>query len=177
MSASAGPTPGWRAAAPGEAAALRDLERAANLEALAHVFPADRHPFPDAEVLRHWEATLADRAVRVEVCADPSGLLAYVAYDATLLRHLAVRPDAWGRGLARAGVERAVLSIGAAGESTAGLWCLAENTRARGLYRHLGWVETGRERPARWPPYPRELLLERPITGLENSSLWRPGPG
>jgi hypothetical protein len=38
---------------------------------------------------------------------------------------------------------------------------LRENTRARGLYEHLGWAPTGREQAAEWPPYPVELEYGR----------------
>ena len=44
----------FRPAREDEAGALRDLERAANLVALGHVFPPDRFPFPDDAVLARW---------------------------------------------------------------------------------------------------------------------------
>lgn len=162
----------WRLATAEDAGALRDLERAANLVGLAHVFPVDRFPFPDAEVLARWVQVLADPEVRVEVAEAPvgggrvreGGLIAYTAYDARVLRHLAVRPDHWGTGLARIGVERAVAAIADAiddaikdgGERTARLWCLEANHRARGLYEHLGWAPNGRTQNAPWPPHPTE---------------------
>jgi predicted GNAT family acetyltransferase len=74
------------------------------------------------------------------------------------LWHLAVHPDHWGAGLARQGVELAVSAILGAGRTPV-LWVLAANHRARGLYEHLGWEPTGRERPAEWPPYPVEMEL------------------
>ena len=78
---------------------------------------------------------------------------AYLAWDAERLRHLGVRPDLWGRGLARAAVARA--------DGIRRLWVLTDNSRARGFYEHLGWRPTGREQDAEWPPYPRELEYER----------------
>jgi GNAT superfamily N-acetyltransferase len=158
-------SPAWRRATVDDAPGLRDLERAANLVALAHVFPPDRHAFPDEEVLRRWRATLVEPGVTVEVVDDASAaargpLLAYAAYDVTTLRHLAVHPDAWGEGLARVGVERAVAAARAAGAQRLVLWCLRENTRARGLYEHLGWRPSGTVRAARWPPHPEELEHE-----------------
>jgi GNAT superfamily N-acetyltransferase len=152
----------WRHATAEDAGALRDLERVANLAALGHVFPPQEYPFPDEEVLERWRATLAEPAVTVEVLDGP-GLRGYAAYDATTLRHLAVHPDAWGTGLARAGVDRAVAGIAASGAERALLWCLEANTRALGLYRHLGWRRTGKRRPAEWPPYPVEAQLDLPI--------------
>jgi GNAT superfamily N-acetyltransferase len=148
---------GFRPAGVDDAVALRDLERVANLAALAHVFPPDRHPFPDADVLARWALVLEDPDVRVEVVDGAAGLDCLVAWDAASLRHLAVRPDAWGHGLARAAVARAVAGIAAGGAAEAVLWCLADNHRARGLYEHLGWRTTGRVQAAAWPPYPVEL--------------------
>src|SRR3954469_22769592 len=121
----------WQTATPVDAVALRDLEREANLVGLAHVF--GELPFPDEGVLARWEATLADPAVTV--------LMTDVAFtswdDAGRLRHLAVHPDHWGRGLARGGVELAVAGIRASGREPV-LWVLDANHRARGLYEHLG---------------------------------------
>ena len=155
----------WRRATGADAEALRDVERAANLVALAHVFPPELHAFPDAEVLARWRRTLAEPGVVVDVAEGPEGAVGFAAYDADTLRHLAVVPGHWGTGLGRAGVERAVSAIAAGGAGAAYLWVLDANEGARGLYRHLGWLETGEARAAEWPPFPRErrltLLLDR----------------
>ena len=148
--------PVWRFAAAGDAVALRDLEREANLVGLSHVFPAAEHPFPDEAVLERWTRTLTEPEVAVEVVEGATGLVAFSAYDATTLRHLAVHPALWGAGLGRAGVERAAAAIAAGGVDEAVLWCLEANHRARKLYRRLGWRETGERRAAEWPPYPVE---------------------
>lgn len=145
----------WRRAAPADAGPLADLERDANLVALAHVFPLDAHPFPYDGVLARWRGVLADDTVVVDV-VDGAGVLdAFVAHDASVLRHLAVRPTRWGRGLAGEAVVRAT----AAGAHR--LWCLADNHRARGLYDHLGWRPTGLARTAEWAPYPIEVEYVR----------------
>jgi GNAT superfamily N-acetyltransferase len=142
----------WRRATPEDAVALRDLEREANLVGLANVF--DGLPFPDEGVLARWRATLADPAVTVLMTS-----FAFTSWDDSgRLRHLAVHPDHWGRGLAREGVELAVAGIRESGR-TPTLWVLVANQRARGLYEHLGWEPTGREQRAEWPPYPLELEL------------------
>jgi GNAT superfamily N-acetyltransferase len=145
----------FRPALPADARALRDLERAANLVALAHVFPPDLHPFPDSGVLARWVGVLADPAVAVEVVDGDAGLRCFVAWDHTTVRHLAVHPDHWGTGLATAALLRAATSIRARDHEPL-LWCLADNTRARAVYAHLGWEPTGRERRAEWPPHPVE---------------------
>jgi GNAT superfamily N-acetyltransferase len=152
----------WRSATPDDAAALRDLERDANLIGLAHVFPG--LPFPDEGVLARWRSTLADPSVSTEVLVDAADttLIAFSAYDATgRLRHLAVRPDRWGCGLGRAAIDRTVQAIRAAGHSPM-LWVLVANDRARALYERLGWERTGREQPAEWPPYPTEIEYRLP---------------
>jgi GNAT superfamily N-acetyltransferase len=150
----------WRAAGPDDAVLLTDLERAANLATLGHVFPPELHPYPYDDVLARWRRTLAERGVTVDVSPGPDGLVALAAYDATTLRHLAVHPDSWGAGLARQGVDRATESIRAGGAARALLWCLRENHRARGFYAHLGWRETGITRAAEWVPHPEEMELE-----------------
>lgn len=144
----------WRRAVPADAGRLADLEREANLVALAHVFPPDTHPFPYDGVLARWRAVLADDAVVIEV-VEGEELDAFVAHDASVLRHLAVRPTRWGQGLARAAVARAL----AAGARR--LWVLVDNHRARGLYDHLGWRPTGLTRAAEWSPYPTEMEYTR----------------
>lgn len=144
----------WRRAGPAAADFLTDLERDANLVALGHVFPPERFPFPYDDVRDRWLATLAEPGVVVEVVDGDERIDAFLAHDGVTLRHLAVHPDRWGGGLARDAVERAA----AAGATR--LWCLVENHRARGLYAHLGWRESGASRPAAWPPYPLELEYE-----------------
>ena len=147
----------WRSASAADAGALRDLERAANLVGLAHVFPPERFPFPDDGVLSRWVMVLDDPEVTVDVVEGADGLLAFAAYDGRSLRHLAVHPDAWGTGLGRAGVERAVAAIRAGGADRALLWVLELNHRARRLYERLGWAATGRQQDCPWEPHPVEL--------------------
>lgn len=145
----------WRRGLPADAGLLSDLERDANLVALAHVFPSAVHPFPYDGVLERWRAVLAADAVVVDVLEGSDGLDALVAYDTCVLRHLAVRPARWGQGVAGDAVARA----GAAGARR--LWCLADNHRARGLYEHLGWRPTELTRRAEWSPYPLEVEYAR----------------
>lgn len=150
------PTPDlrWRPARDGDAGALCDLERDTNLIGLAHVF--GELPFPSDGVLARWQVVLDDPEVVVEVVEDEAGLVAYLAHDGTSLRHLGVRPDHWGRGVAAAGVARAE----AAGASR--LWVLELNTRARALYERLGWEPTGVTQDCPWEPHPIELEYALP---------------
>jgi GNAT superfamily N-acetyltransferase len=141
----------FRPAAVADVDVLTELERDANLVALAHVFPGV--PFPYDEVRARWLSLLVDPDVRVEVAGSAERLDVYLAWDDERLRHLGVRPEAWGRGLARAAVERAA--------GARRLWVLRDNYRARGFYEHLGWAASGMEQPAEWPPYPVELEYVR----------------
>ncbi len=131
-----------------DAEALKDLEKAANLVALAHVFPPRLHPYPDDDVLARWRRLLADPSVTTLVGEDDRGLTCFAAFDDTTLRHLAVRPDRWGSGL----------SAEVVGASTADrLWCLELNHRARRFYERHGWVVTGQRRLSEFPPHPVEV--------------------
>jgi GNAT superfamily N-acetyltransferase len=143
--------------------ALRDLEREANLAALGHVFPPERFPFPDDDVLARWALVLDEPGVVVRVVEDDSGLVAVAAYDDSTLRHLAVRPDHWGNGLASTAIETALHAMDLRGCTIASLWCLEENGRARRLYEYLGWRATTDRREAPWPPHPIEMRYTRLI--------------
>ena len=129
--------------------ALRDLEKDANLVALAHVFPPAEHPYPDQLVLDRWRQVLANPQTTTLVSDDAQGLTAFAAFDPTTLLHLAVRPDHWGTGLAAAAMDCVPATR---------LWCLEENHRARRFYEGLGWRPTGNEKAETFIPYP--ILLE-----------------
>jgi GNAT superfamily N-acetyltransferase len=143
--------------------ALRDLEREANLAALGHVFPPDRFPFPDDDVLARWALVLDEPGVVVRVAEADGSLVAVAAYDDSTLRHLAVRPDHWGNGLASSAIETALHAMDVRGCTIASLWCLEENHRARRLYEYLGWRATDDRREAPWPPHPTEMRYTRLI--------------
>lgn len=148
-----GPDVSWRRATEDDAGPLADLERDANLVGLPHVF--GDLPFPYDAVLTRWALVLADPEVVTEVVAGDRGLVACAAYDHESLRHLAVHPDQWGRGIARDGVARAV----AAGATR--LWVLSDNHRARRLYERLGWAPSGVTQESPWAPHPVELEYRR----------------
>jgi GNAT superfamily N-acetyltransferase len=150
--------------------ALLDLEREANLAALGHVFPPDRYPYPDGDVLARWALVLDEPGAAVVVRDDPDGdgrLDVLAAYDATTLRHLAVRPDRWGAGLASTAIETVLQAMDRQGTTVAQLWCLEENHRARRLYEYLGWRATPDRQTAPWPPHPTEMRYTRLIPQSE----------
>jgi len=151
--------------------ALLDLERLANLAGLGHVFPPERYPFPDDDVLARWALVLDEPGVSVMVRdAGPdtgdgqSGSIdVLAAYDQHTLRHLAVHPDLWGRGLASTVIETVLRRMDQGGTTVAELWCLEDNHRARRLYEYLGWRPTDDRREAPWPPCPIEMRYTRLI--------------
>lgn len=157
-----------REATENDLGALRDLEREANLAALGHVFPPDRYPFPDDDVLARWRIVLDDPDVTTLVeDAEDGGLVLFCAYDETTVRHLAVRPDHWGRGLASRAIDTALQAMDRNGTTSASLWCLVENHRARRLYEYLGWQPTEDRQEAPWPPHPEEMRYQRLIVQSE----------
>jgi GNAT superfamily N-acetyltransferase len=148
---------------------LLDLERDANLVGLGHVFPPDRYPFPEDDVLARWALVLSEPGVEVlvrDVGTGP-GLDVLAAYDDRTLRHLAVHPKAWGTGLASAAIGVALHAMESRGTGMAELWCLELNTRARRLYEHLGWRPAADRRPTPWPPHPTEMRYTRSIAQSE----------
>jgi RimJ/RimL family protein N-acetyltransferase len=157
----------FRAATTDDLPALLDLERTASLAALGHVFPPERYPFPDDDVLARWALVLDEPDVEVLVRdADPDeggGIDLLAAYDRRSLRHLAVHPDRWGSGLATTVIETVLRTMDEQGTTVAELWCLEENRRARRLYEYLGWRKTPDRRPAPWPPHPTEVRYTRLI--------------
>jgi GNAT superfamily N-acetyltransferase len=157
----------FRAATRDDIVALRDLEREANLAALGHVFPPDRYPFPEDDVLARWAIVLEAPDVDVMVAEDCGEIVAYAAYDDSTLRHLAVRPDRWGQGLASTAVETVLLALELRGCTIASLWCLEENHRARRLYEYLGWRPSPERREAPWPPHPVEMRYTRLVAQSE----------
>jgi RimJ/RimL family protein N-acetyltransferase len=157
----------FREATVDDLSALRDLEREANLAGLGHVFPPERYPFPDDDVLARWALVLAEPGVSVVVRDDAERggghIDVFAAYDDHSLRHLAVHPDLWGNGLASTVIDAVLRAMEQRGTAVAELWCLEQNRRARRLYEYLGWRPTEDRRPAPWRPHPTELRYTRLI--------------
>jgi GNAT superfamily N-acetyltransferase len=144
----------FREATIGDEDRLTVLERSANLRALAHIFPPEQHPYPTDDVRDRWLALLRDPSVCVAVSEDADGLTSFVAFDSDLLRHLAVRPDLWGTGLAKDAMDWALVR-----EPLQRLWCLEANSRALAFYERRGWTRTGRRQHSEFPPHPVEVEL------------------
>ena len=150
-----------RRARPDESRVLTRLERAASEDALGHLFPSDRYPYPVTEVTRRWRRVLRDPRVRVQVLELEGDPVGYVAFDADTVRHLGVLPDHTRRGYGTALLEFATREIFDGGAPLAQLWVLVGNAGARAFYRTLDWQETDDRRDCSYPPEPPELRLER----------------
>jgi ribosomal protein S18 acetylase RimI-like enzyme len=150
-----------RRARPDESRVLTRLERVASEEALRHLFPPDRYPYPVTEVTRRWRRLLRDAQVRVVVLEKDGEPVGFVAFDDVTIRHLGVVPDHTRRGYGTALLEFATAEIFDGGAPRVGLWVLEGNEGARAFYRSLGWTESSDRRPCEFPPAPVELRMER----------------
>jgi GNAT superfamily N-acetyltransferase len=139
---------------PDEFVALYELEKAASLAGLGHVFPVERFPFPDEEVLAKYRLSFEDPDFKVVAVERDGRLVAHAAYDCEHLRQLSVRPNLWGTGLAAIVVDAALGDMGQRGADRASLWVLTDNGRARRFYERTGWEPTGKVSTSRFVPHP-----------------------
>lgn len=110
-------------------------------------FPSDSPPPTILELTHVWEERLADDSA----CAlaalrhgEPVGAVG-VRQDPDFdsegqLLGLHVLPDRWGQGIGGVLHDAAVESLKARAYARAGLWVIADNSRARRLYEKRGWV-------------------------------------
>ena len=131
-------------------ALIAEIQKAASLAGLAHVYPPELYPYPDAAVLQRWIES--DDLIFVD--EQERG---FVAVKDEWLDGLYVRPEAWGSGVAAALHDRAIEAIRAAGHERARLWVLEENVRARRFYERRGWALDGTTRVVEFPPNPLDL--------------------
>lgn len=147
-----------RAGVPEDTRRLLAIQRAASLAGYRDIFPAERYPFPDQQVLAECWAMLTDPACRVLVgVGDDSTAIGFVTRQAELITRLYVDPGHWRRGYGARLLAAAVDGARADGHPTARLWVLADNRNARTLYERHGWRIDGRTGKAGFPPYPAEV--------------------
>lgn len=139
------------------------IQKAADLLAFPHIFPAERFPFPDDAVRERWRVNLdsADRACFVAL--DGAGIIGHAVLIGEQFDSIAVTPEWWGRGVGSV-LHDAVLAH-AAEKACARLqlWVLEANDRARRFYTARNWVLDGRSMKAPFPPHPTELGYARDI--------------
>lgn len=153
-----------RGAGPDDAETLYAIHRESALTAYVHIFPPDRHRFPDAEMRAHWAAGLDDHETDVVIAERDGRPIGFAGVSPGWLKNLFVVPDEWGRGAGSVLHDEAVRLLRAKGAG-AQLWVLEENERARRFYEHRGWIFAGERRPSDFPPYPQVLLYTLDLGG------------
>lgn len=140
-----------RLATAGDAGFLAQVQEAASLAGLAHVYPPDLYPFPREAIERRWRDFTA--AGGWAVCTDAG----FVAVAQEWLEALYVLPAAWGTGQADELHGAAVAQLRRSGVEHARLWVLEGNARARRFYERHGWTADGTSRVVEFPPHPTDL--------------------
>ena len=130
------------------------IQREASLAGFANVFPPELYPYPDAAVRAELRTQLADPANITLIDGGGRGF-ALVGND--WLQRLFVRRAAWGTGLADELHAAALDALRELGATSASLWCLAENARARRFYEKRGWRLNGTTRVVPFPPNPLDV--------------------
>ena len=140
-----------------EAELLFEIQKAASLAGLGHIFPPDRFPYPDDAVRERWREVVAapdHLAFVAEADGEPVGV---AAIEGDWLNGFYVLPERWGGVIASALHEAVVDAIRAAGSTGAHLWVLEANARARRFYERRGWHENGTTRVVPYPPNPIDV--------------------
>jgi tRNA dimethylallyltransferase len=146
-----------RAARPGDAEAAFEVQRAASLAALGHIYPADRYPFPDDAIRERWYEAVGDENGKVLVAERGGRIVGVAAAKDGWLNGLYVVPEEWGNGVADRLHDEALRALAAAGATTAHLWVLEDNRRARRFYERRGWRRDGTDRVVPFPPHPLDV--------------------
>ena len=154
-------------ARPGLEVQLAALERSASIDALGHIFPGQRFPFPIETVTERWRDVLQDPSKQTFVArtVDPGTSqedrpIGVVAHSANAVLHLAVAPDDQRHGCGAMLLRCAEAEIfGDPNMTEASLWVLEDNLRAVGFYSDHGWRDTDNRRRSPYPPKPPELRM------------------
>jgi GNAT superfamily N-acetyltransferase len=130
---------------------IAHLHRRTALHAYAHIFPPDAPEPTHEELVADWEARLRPRDCR-QTCfvAEHDGTVVGVIGAGPdpldpLMGHLSglyVDVSCWGCGIGSRLYQRAVEHLRSQSFSTATLWVLEGNVRARGWYERRGWTAT-----------------------------------
>jgi GNAT superfamily N-acetyltransferase len=152
-----------RPARPGEAETLLGVQRDACLVAFAHIFPPERYPFPDEDVLANWRDVLFDAGTEVYI-AEADGVPAgSVSLGNGFLSTLYVVPSHQGTGVGTALHDLALERLRAQGNDVAKLWTLEENWNARRYYEKRGWTLTDETRVVPFPPQPIDVQYAKTL--------------
>jgi len=157
-----------------EAAKLAALHRRTAIVGYGHIFPPEAPPPTQAEVMAQWEHWLGadwDRGRRPFVAEDRGELVGVVLAGPDpdderrgQLARLYVAPERWGEGIGRQLYDAAIDCLRDQGFTTATLWVLEENQRARTWYERLGWLQNGTRKTTYAPAGIEDLGYELTIT-------------
>jgi GNAT superfamily N-acetyltransferase len=146
-----------RRARAGDAESAFQVQRAASLAALAHIYPPERYPFPDEAIRERWKEAISDTNGDVIVAHRADRVVGVAAAKQGWLDGLYVVPEEWGTGVAGLLHDEAMRSLAQAGATDARLWVLEGNARARRFYERRGWRLDGSERVVPFPPHPLDV--------------------
>jgi ribosomal protein S18 acetylase RimI-like enzyme len=144
-----------RGAGVADSVTIAHLHRRTALHAYAHIFPPDAPEPTLEELVAAWEERLRpgdgrqlcfvaeyDGIVVGVIGAGPDPLDPFRGH----LSGLYVDPSRWACGIGSSLYERAVEHLHSRSFSTATLWVLEGNVRARGWYERRGWTATDHRR-------------------------------
>ena len=140
-----------------EAEVLFEIQKAASLAGLGHIFPPDRFPYPNDAVRELWREVVARLNHQAYVAVTDGKAVGVAAIEGDWLNGFYVRPEQWGSDVAPALHDAVVDAIRTAGCARAHLWVLEANARARRFYERLGWSENGTTRVVPYPPNPIDV--------------------
>ena len=141
-----------RRATTADAALLAAIQEEASRAGVAHVYPPERYPVPDAPPSRSAGASSPPRAGSrsSRTRASPP------SPTRSSRRSTSGRRAGAAASRSRSTTPR-VAELRARGAARARLWVLEENDRARRFYERLGWRADGTSRVVEFPPNPIDL--------------------
>ena len=152
-----------REARPDEAETLLAIQRDACVVAFAHIFPPEKYPFPDQDVLANWRAALLEPETEVYVAEDEGVSVGSLSLGNGFLSTLYVVPSHQGTGIGSALHDFALERLRAHGLEVARLWTLEENWNARRYYEKRGWTLTEETRVVPFPPQPLDVQYAKAL--------------
>ena len=152
-----------RHARPDDAETLFAVQRDACLVAFAHIFPPDRYPFPDEDVLANWRDVLAEHGTEVHVAEVDGEAVGVVSLGNGFLSTLYVVLSQQGTGVGTALHDLALERLRVHGNYVAKLWTLEENRSGRRYYEKRGWTLTDETRVVPFPPNPIDVQYAKTL--------------
>ena len=140
---------------------LFEIQKAASLAGLGHIFPPDRFPYPNDAVRELWQEVVARLNHQAYVAVTDGKAVGVAAIEGDWLNGFYVRPEQWGSDVAPALHDAVVDAIRTAGCARAHLWVLEANARARRFYERRSWRENGTTRIVPYPPNPLDVGYSR----------------